>query len=281
MKYSNIRDQINKFHMILHMDSDQAIKEMHNLVDNGIIFTLIPDFTKFKKTAEIDGFTYKNVLEHSLKVYESACREDKDATLRFAALVHDIGKSATRKFVEGKGWNFHGHDKVGASMVIPIMRMLKFKDDDIKNVSLLVGLHMRPMKLFEDNITDSAVRRLITLAGDQMPRLMKLCKCDFTTNNEDKRDIILNRYNKILDRISNLIDYDKFRLFTIVINGDMIMKQLNLQPGQYITDIKDAFKKEVMEGRLENTVEVGEKFIKDYALNHDLSQYGYTGKESC
>jgi putative nucleotidyltransferase with HDIG domain len=280
MKYSNIREQINKFHKILTMDSDQSISEMNKLADNGVLFTLIPEFAKFKTTIDRDGFTYKNILDHSLRVYAKACKSYSDPLLRFTALVHDIGKSVTRRFVEGKGWNFHGHDKVGSKMIVPIMKTLRFNDDDVKVVSTLIALHMRPMKLFSDSVTDSAVRRLITLAGDQMPRLMELCICDITTNNEESKDIIISKYQKIMSRIYDLIKYDELRLMKISINGNMIMEQLHLLPGEYITEIKNAFKKSILDGKVENSIEAGHKFIEEYSKLNDLSKYAIKSQEN-
>ena len=194
--------------------------------------------------------------------------------LRFAVLMHDIAKPKTKRFVNGIGWTFHGHEEVGALWQKRIFKRMKLPFDKLQYVEKLVRLHQRPMIMIDEEVTDSAIRRLAVKAGNDLEDLFKLCKADITTQSKDKKKEYLKNYEKVAKKIIEVQEKDKLREFKSPIDGNEIMMHLKIKPSKLIGLIKNEIEEAILEGIIPNEYEAAKKYFLD---NCEKWKNQYTG----
>ncbi|SHG65584.1 HDIG domain-containing protein [Chryseobacterium oranimense] len=230
--------------------------------ETGLLKLIIPELIELKGVEEVEGQTHKDNFYHTLEVVDNISENTDNLWLRWSALLHDIGKAPTKKFVEGTGWTFHGHEFLGSKMVKTLFNRLKLPlGSDMKYVQKMVKLSSRPIALITDDASDSALRRLLFDAGEDLEDLFTLCKADITTKNSRKQDRFKKNFEYVAVKIKEVEEKDQVRNFQPPITGEEIMQMFNLKPGKEIGILKEKVKEAILEGEIPNDKEEAEKFV--------------------
>ena len=232
------------------------------LEETGLLKYILPELMSLKGIEEIEGQTHKDNFYHTLEVVDNISKNTENLWLRWSALLHDIGKAPTKKFVEGTGWSFHGHEFLGSKMARNLFQRLKLPlGNDLKYVQKMVKLSSRPIALVTDDASDSALRRLLFDAGEDLEDLFTLCKADITTKNSKKQEKFTKNFEYVAQKIKEVEEKDQVRNFQPPISGEEIMEMFNIQPGREIGILKEKVKEAILEGEIANDKEDARNFV--------------------
>lgn len=226
-----------------------------------VMDVIFPELSALAGAEQKGRYHHKNILEHTLTVVDNLAVETPDPVVRFAALVHDIAKPRVKRFDAEAGWTFHGHEDLGAQMVRSIGRRMRLPTEVVSKVAKLVRLHMRPINLTDDEVTDSALRRLIVQAGEDREDLLALCRADITSANPKKVARYLADFDKMVARMGEVMEKDRLRAFQSPVRGDEIMELCNLEPGPIVGKLKRAIEEAILDGIIPNEHDAARAYL--------------------
>ena len=239
---------------------------------SGLLALICPELAALIGSEVKDGRGHKDNFYHTMQVLDRVAERSDNVWLRWAALFHDVAKPVTKKYDAHLGWTFHNHNFVGKKMIPSIFKRMKFPmDDRMKYVQKLVELHMRPIALVEDIVTDSAVRRLLFEAGDDIDDLMTLCEADITSKNSEKVKRFLDNYVLVRKKLEEIEEKDRIRNFQPPVSGQDIMETFGIEPSSIVGQIKEAIKEAILDGKIENDRSQAWKMMIQLAAEHGLS----------
>ena len=263
-----IADELNKI-----MRAPKPSIGWRLLLETGLLHYILPELEEMNKVDVVNGRAHKDNFDHTLKVLDKVAEKSDDLWLRWAALLHDIAKPRTKRWDPAVGWTFHNHNFVGAKMIPAIFRSLKLPmGEPMKFVQNMVELHMRPIILSEDIVTDSAIRRLLFDAGDNIDRLMTLCEADITTGRPEKLRKCLDNFAIVRRKLVELEERDRIRNFQPPITGNDIMAIFGIPPSQPIKVLKEAIKDAILDGKIPNDRQAAYEFMLPIAREIGLNQ---------
>jgi putative nucleotidyltransferase with HDIG domain len=263
-----ITDELNK--IILSAKPSYGFKLLYH---SGLLTYIFPELENLQGVETIDGHSHKDNFYHTLQVLDNTAERSDDLWLRWSAILHDIAKPATKRFDEKAGWTFHGHEDRGARMVPKIFKRMKLPlDERMEYVKKLVKLHLRPIALVKDHVTDTAIRRLLYEAGDDVDDLMKLCKADVTSKNDERVKRYLNNFRKVEQKLKQVEENDKLRNFQPPVSGEDIMEAFKIPPGRMVGEIKESIREAILEGKIKNKREEAWEYMLALGEKKGLSK---------
>lgn len=261
-----ITSELNKI-----MASDSPSCGFVDLERSGLLDIIFPELTALEGKETKNGISHKDIFDHTLSVLDNVAQRSDNLWLRWAALLHDIGKPLCKAFSPTLGWTFYNHNIVGAKMVPKIFRRFKLPTDErMKYVKKLVGLHMRPIALSDDGVSDSGVRRLLFDAGNDIDDLMTLCECDITSRNELKKKKFIDNFHIVRQKLHDIEKKDHIRNFQPPVDGNEIMQTFHLKPCPEIGSLKSAIKEAILEGKIPNEHDAAFAFMMEKAKTMGL-----------
>ena len=233
------------------------------LFDSSVLEIVFPEISIMAGVDQRKDYHHKDVFLHTLQVVDNICKQTDDVWLRFAALVHDIAKPPTKKFVEGIGWTFHGHEDLGSRMMKKIFHRMKLPLYKLEYIQKLIRLHLRPIALAKEDVTDSAIRRFVVESGEDLEDLIILCRADITSKNPVKVEKYLGNYERVMQKVRDVKERDQLRAFQSPVRGEEIMQICNLKPSRKVGEIKTAIEEAILDGKIGNNYEEALKYLMD------------------
>lgn len=244
---------------------------LHVLSETGLLDQFLPEVSALRGVETVEGRGHKDNFQHTLQVVDNTARMGGDLWLRWAALLHDVGKAKTKRYVAKQGWTFHSHEFVGARMVEKIFRRLRLPlNEKERRVEKLVSLHMRPIALVDEQVTDSAVRRLLFDGGDDVEQLMQLCEADITSKNAKTVARYMKNFERVREKMRDLEARDAIRNFQPPVSGEEIMSIYGLPPSRVVGELKNAIKEAILDGEIRNDREEALAFLARKAAELQL-----------
>jgi poly(A) polymerase len=231
------------------------------LHETGLLNLVFPELAAMAGVDQRREHHHKDVLLHTLLVVDNLAAVSDNLWLRFAALVHDIAKPRTKAFLEGVGWTFHGHEEIGARMMKKIFQRMRFSNEHLLYVEKLIRLHLRPMALVDEVVTDSAVRRMVFEAGESVDDLMTLCRADITSKNPALVSRVLRNYDLVLKKVKEVEDKDRLRNWQPPVRGDEIMAVCGISPGRKVGELKKAIEEAILDGKIPNEHDAALRYL--------------------
>lgn len=256
--------------IIKMLKADKPSIGFYVLQDVGLLPLVFPEIAVLGGVEDRDGQRHKDVFHHTLKVVDNAAERSSKMRLRFAALVHDIGKPSTKKFIEGTGWSYHGHEEVGRKMLNEVGKRMRLSRRLTAYLKRMTRLHLRPIALAQEGVSDSGIRRLIVEAGENLEDLMIMVRADVTSKVPWRVKRYYGNFDRVMDRIEEVVEKDAMRAFQSPLRGDEIIELLGVEPGPIIGQIKSAIEEAILEGDIPNEYEAAKDYffkIKDDFLS--------------